>query len=287
VKKEKKIRDSIVAMNKRGTRYDPNDADHQYVVKVIDFICGFQSPPAPAVDLYMQPSLAATMPGFQAQMKQEVMDCGKKGSGNLERPVMATFWVIDRMFPSPENNLLRVEEIEAVVVDVGKKCGCMLCINVYIDGDKVSGFTLDRVNSMKNIEEELLKESQRRFDEYQKQCANVVQCDETGECNVDWVTKAYSAEDIAEDEEGQIEELRLPQAAEEATPVPAAEEEAPVSAAEETKPVPAAEEKAPAAAAMEEVTPAPVEEEVVQIPFEDLPDEAVLNSQVDHELAEI
>jgi ankyrin repeat protein len=79
-------------------------------------------------------------------MIREVKGCGDAhGQEILTKPEMAAMWEFERFFPSSENADLRVLDLRflAVCRDTGE--AAMVKMNIYCEGEKSSGFTLDRV----------------------------------------------------------------------------------------------------------------------------------------------
>jgi len=135
---------SILSTKSERIPYDTGKADHAVIMKVLQFVCGRQHPPADAPISYMEDSLAGSMAGFQGQMTDEI----KAGCMDMQNPISATFWELEMMHPSSEDLTLKVYEIVALVVDKSGFPACMVDMNIYILGDRSSGFTLDGVSEI-------------------------------------------------------------------------------------------------------------------------------------------
>jgi len=61
----------------------------------------------------------------------------------LTHPEMVQFWEMGKFYPSSENENLSVCVMEALVVCLSCHEGCILTMNIYIDGSLCSGFSLD------------------------------------------------------------------------------------------------------------------------------------------------
>jgi ankyrin repeat protein len=126
--------------------YDFTDDTHALVAKVCDFVCGVPCPPAPEPVDYMERSLALTMSEFQGNMIKEIKGCGDShGEQILTKPEMAAMWEYERFFPSSESADLRVLEIRFLAVCRDTAEAAMVKMNIYCEGAKSSGFTLDRI----------------------------------------------------------------------------------------------------------------------------------------------
>jgi len=131
--------------------FEPEDEDHEVVIKVCQYVCGRKHPPAAPPLSYMEEGLAGSMVDFQNQMKVEI---GEACAGMTD-PISVTFWELDMCTPNPAMEL-RVFEITALIVDKSGLLACMVDMNIYLLGDRCSGFTLDGVCAMpiENVTEE-------------------------------------------------------------------------------------------------------------------------------------
>jgi len=128
--------------------YDMDDFAHIIIGKVCDFTNGAESPPAPRPTSYMERGLALMMADFQAQMAGEVCKAGGEDEGYMTMPEMCALWEMERFFPSSEDSELQVSDLKylAVCRDTGK--AAMVKMNVFVQGDICSGFTLDKVTKV-------------------------------------------------------------------------------------------------------------------------------------------
>lgn len=124
--------------------FSKDNADHVVIMKVCDFVCGVQNPPAPEPKDYMETSLAAAMAEYQDQMKEEARNAAPAmrrclavccvqivaACDGMVNPVVrapafsrtrasvhrcalqtAMVWELDMMHPSSEDLELKVFEI--------------------------------------------------------------------------------------------------------------------------------------------------------------------------------
>merc|ERR1711871_397334 len=154
------------ASSKAKKAFDFNDETHIIVGKVMDFVCGAPSPPAPEPVDYMVRTLAETMVTFQDQMAKELRMAGtEEGEEKLVKPDMAGMWEMERFYPSSENVELRVLKLRMLAVCRETGVGCMAKLNVFVEGDRSSGFTLDSAALVdsKYISTELGELAQERY----------------------------------------------------------------------------------------------------------------------------
>lgn len=137
-----------------GEEWDQDNQQHGLISDVIRFVCGMREPPAGTAKYmtdYMEEGLAGRMGEFQAQMSEEIRTCGFQTDYEMQSPTTVTFWEMNCMYPSAEDNTLRVFDIIALVTDaMGGKTSCLADLNVYIAGSFVSGFTLNSVEVISN-----------------------------------------------------------------------------------------------------------------------------------------
>jgi len=138
-----------------GERCDDDDADHVIAMQVMDWISGFESPPAPLPSSYMHHELA-DMEKYQFQMGQEIRTAA---SATDEDPplVCAMFWEQFMMHPSAEDPDLRVYQL-AVLFMAGSSKAALAEINIFIHHGMASGFTLDNVESFEHEELDVFAE---------------------------------------------------------------------------------------------------------------------------------
>jgi len=163
-------RDPIEHVEKRAKRAkDDEDFRHDIIHLVCDFVCGAQAPPSKNPTQYMERGLAEKMAVYQRQMFDEVRSGGEgiDAGVKMNEPEVITFWEHDMFRPSAENMELRVFVIQALVAcrETGKSA--MMTLNVYVNHDLSSGFTLDHVHM---IHEQWLKGEwkQQALDHYAK-----------------------------------------------------------------------------------------------------------------------
>merc|ERR1711871_470434 len=105
------------------------------------------------------------MADFQAQMAEEVCSAGGDDPHYMTKPEMAAMWEIERFFPSSEDAELRVFDLKylAVCRDTGN--AGMITMNIFVQGDMCSGFTLDRAKKVpaKYITHEHNNKAQERY----------------------------------------------------------------------------------------------------------------------------
>ena len=114
------------------------------------------TPPGPALTSYMETQLSEDMRPFQRQMSLEIQRGGvgvQQGEEvedtgveiKIISPEMSTFWEMSRFHPSSENQNLVVLIVQAVVVCRQCSACAIVSMNIYVDGEVSSGFTLDDV----------------------------------------------------------------------------------------------------------------------------------------------
>lgn len=138
-----------------GEEWDPKNECHELIVNVVRFVNGDQCPPEGTAKYpteYMEQNLATRMEDFQEQMSEEITTCGFQQDISMEFPEMVTFWEMSNFYPSAEDSTLRVFDIIALVTDGGGgEATCLADLNVYIAGDRVSGFTLNSVDLISRV----------------------------------------------------------------------------------------------------------------------------------------